>query len=65
MLNRWVKEWVGVLASAGVLTLAEGMIVSCDKEVAGLLVPSSEVLHFFTSLEFTMDKVGVAYGISF
>ena len=54
--ERWVREWVGVLASAGVLTLEEGMVVSCDSGVPAALLPSSELLHFFTSLEFTMDK---------
>ena len=54
--ERWVREWVGVLASARVLTLEEGMIVSCDEDVAATLLPSSEALHFFTSLEFMMDK---------
>ena len=54
--ERWVREWVGVLASAGVLKLEEGMIVSCDKDVVEALLPTSELLHFFTSLEFMADK---------
>ena len=45
------------MASAGVLTLEEGMVVSCDKKVAAALVPSSEMLYYFTALEFFMDKV--------
>lgn len=54
--ERWVREWVGVLASAGVLKLEEGMILSCDKDVVEALLPTSELLHFFTSLEFIADK---------
>ena len=54
--ERWVREWVGVLASAGVLKLEEGMIISCDKDVAKALLPTSAVLQLFTELEMFMDK---------
>ena len=56
-----MREWVGVLASAGVLTLSDEMLVSCDPAVVLNLIPTSETLHFFTSLEFIFDKVNKIY----
>ena len=50
---------MGVLGSARVLKLDEDMSLSCDEEVVQTLLPSNEVLHFFTALEMFVDKVGV------
>eukprot|EP00116_Pleurobrachia_bachei_P005503 sb/3465765/ len=54
--ERWVREWCGVLSCAGVLQLSEGPLVSCSEEISGALLPDSELLCFYTCLEFTMDK---------
>ena len=54
--ERWVREWVGVLASAGVLKLEEGMIISCDKDVAQTLLPTSALMQLFDELQIFLDK---------
>ena len=54
--ERWVREWVGVMAGAGIIKLEEGMIISVSPEVAAELHPDKELICFFSSLEYCFDK---------
>lgn len=54
--ERWIREWVGAMTSCGILTLGEGYVFECKPAVAEALLPTSQHLNMFTSLEFMMDK---------
>lgn len=54
--ERWVREWVGVLASAGVLSLTASGELTCPDAIAQRLHPDKSEVCFFNSLEFCCDK---------
>ena len=49
--ERWVREWVGVLAGAGIIKLEENMIISVSPDVAAALHPDkvANVFKFICS----------------
>ena len=53
--ERWIKEWVGVLASAKLLSYSSEGKLTCPASVADRLVPGGEICYF-SCLEFFMDK---------